>query len=248
MIVGRVAQLWRYPVKSMLGERVHSLRLTRNGFDGDRRYALRDPKSGRILSAKRESKLLQLRARSSDDGAWITFPSGEEVSVEDPAAETRVTDWLGRPVEIARPPSGRDRPQIESEEGTFLGRPGSFFDARSVHLVTTSTLRALGDLYPAGSFDVRRFRPNLFLETPPELSGLVEETWEGRDLAIGAEALVGVVGPTSRCVLTTHAQEELAIDRDILRTVRAKNEGNVGVYAIVISEGAVSVGDEVDLP
>lgn len=247
MIVGRVAQLWRYPVKSMLGERVHSLRLTRNGFEGDRRYALRDPASGRILSAKREARLLQLRAKAADGQVWIKFPSGGDLPIEHADAAKTLGEWLGREVEIARAPSGRDRAQIESEQGIFWSRPGSFFDARSVHLVTTSTLYALARMYPGGEFDVRRFRPNVFLETPRGLTGFVEQTWERRDLAIGAAALISVVGPTSRCVMTTHAQEELGVDRDILRTVRAQNEGNVGVYGIVIAEGLVSIGDDVVL-
>jgi MOSC domain-containing protein len=247
VIVGRVAQLWRYPVKSMLGERLHSLRLTRNGFEADRSYALRDSATGRILSAKRESRLLQLRAKESDGRVWIKFPSGDDVSVDDPDAESKLGEWLGRSVEIARAPSGRGRSQIESEEGMFWSRPGSFFDARSVHLITAATLAALSDLYPEGVFDARRFRPNLFLETPPHSTGFVEETWERRGLAIGSEAVVDVVGPCSRCVMTTHGQEDLEVDRDILRTVRAQNEGNVGVYGIVIAEGLVSVGDDVVL-
>ena len=130
---------------------------------------------------------------------------------------------------------------IEGDEGTFRGRAGSFFDSSVVHLVTTSTLERLGELHPAGRFDPRRFRPNLLLETPER--GFVEEDWVGRTLRIGG-ALIEITKPCSRCVITTHGQEDLPIDRNVLRTVREHNDEHVGVYGLVREEGTISRGDE----
>ena len=58
-LVGRVAELWRYPVKSMLGEQRRRLSVTESGILGDRAWALRDPATGRIASAKKHPRLLE---------------------------------------------------------------------------------------------------------------------------------------------------------------------------------------------
>jgi uncharacterized protein YcbX len=61
-VVGSVAELWRYPVKSMRGGTVSQLLITDRGSVGDRAWALRDPVNGRIASAKRFPQLLEFRA------------------------------------------------------------------------------------------------------------------------------------------------------------------------------------------
>jgi uncharacterized protein YcbX len=169
------------------------------------------------------------------------LPSGEELDVEESAAAAdRIGAWLGRKVELSRP-SGDARPMIDGENGVFRGRAGGFFDSSVVHIVTTSTLERLGELHPGGRFDPRRFRPNVVLETMED--GFVEESWVGASLRLGS-ASVEITKPCSRCVMTTHAQEDLPVDRDILRTVIEQNEEHVGVYGIVRQPGTLSIGDE----
>jgi uncharacterized protein len=244
MIAGRVIELWRYPVKSMMGERLRSALLTPNGVEGDRGFALRDTSTGRVLSAKKVSRLLGARGRVNGTGVTMTLPDGSDLDVADVEVSRRLGTWLGFDVELVRAPGGTERPLIEGETGPFRGRAGGFFDSSAVHIVTTSTLRTLSNWHPDGQFDPRRFRPNVVLETSEE--GLVEEGWVGRMLRLG-DADIEITKPCSRCVMTTHAMDELPVDRDILRTVIARNDEHVGVYGIVRRPGAVRIADEAQL-
>ncbi len=244
MIVGRVVALWRYPVKSMLGERLDRAWLGPQGIEGDRAWALRDAETGRVLSAKKVSRLLTARSRTAGRGVHIELPTGEALEAGDPATGKAIGAWLGRDVALVPADGGTERPVIEDEEGTFRGRAGGFFDSSVVHFVTTSTLDWLAELQPGGVFDARRFRPNVVLET--HVPGFVEEEWVGGSVRIGG-ALVEISKPCSRCVMTTHAQEDLPVDRQILRTVLEHNDEHVGVYGIVRESGTLSVGDEAHL-
>ena len=241
MIVGRVFQLWRYPVKSMLGERLERAWLGPDGIEGDRGWALRDLEIDRILSAKKVSRLLEARARTAGRDVHVELPSGETLDVAEAGTAEAIGAWLGREVELIRVPGGTERPLIEGDTRAFRGRAGAFFDSSVFHLVSTSTLERLGELHPGGRFDPRRFRPNAVLETLE--TGFVEEEWVGRALTIGG-ATIEITKPCERCVMTTHAQEDLPVDRDILRTVIARNDEKVGVYGIVRQAGTISVGDE----
>jgi uncharacterized protein YcbX len=107
--VGIVSALWRYPVKSMLGERVDSSAVTDRGLAGDRGYALRDAETGKIVSAKRPrywARMFELRARyaappeagSPLPTALVALPDGAELSTDDPGFESALSDFLGRKV------------------------------------------------------------------------------------------------------------------------------------------------------
>jgi len=241
VIVGRVIELWRYPVKSMLGERLERAWLGPDGVEGDRGWALRDTESGHVLSAKKVSRLLQARASTAGREVRVELPTGETIDVADPSAAAAIGAWLGRGIELVQPSGGSERPTVEGDTRVFRGRPGSFFDSSAFHIVSTSTLERLGEFHPGGRFDPRRFRPNVVLETPDE--GFAEEEWIGGSLRLGG-ALIEISKPCERCVMTTHAQEDLPVDRDILRTALKHNDENVGVYGIVREAGTISVGDE----
>jgi len=242
MIAGRVVALWRYPIKSFLGEPLDRAWLTEAGIEGDRGFALRDLESGHVMSAKRFSRLLELRARTLGRTIQITLPTGEELDTEDSDTSQRIGAWLGRAVELVLPGAGEDRPLMTDEDGSYRGRAGSFFDSSPFHVVTTSTLARLGELGPGLHFDPRRFRPNVVLETMEP--GFVEEEWIGRTLKLGA-AEVEITKPCSRCVMTTHAQDDLPVERDVLRVVNRSNDEHVGVYGLVRVPGGVSIGDDV---
>jgi len=93
----------------------------------------------------------------------------------------------------------------------------TFFDLGPVHILTTSTINQLRELYPQGRFEVRRFRPNIVVETPGE-TGFVENAWLSHTAAIGHEVLLRVFNPCPRCVMTTLPQADLPQDHGILRT------------------------------
>jgi uncharacterized protein YcbX len=143
-------------------------------------------------------------------------------------------------------------PDIEGLEHrdtvTDFGLPeGTFFDCAVVHLLTTATLDRLRVLYPQGRFEVRRFRPNIVIETADDERDFVENSWVGRILAIGDAVRLSITGPCPRCVMTTLPQGDLPKDTGILRAAAQHNKANVGVYASVLQGGKVRRGESVRL-
>jgi hypothetical protein len=92
---------------------------------------------------------------------------------------------------------------------------------------------------------VRRFRPNIVVQSPPGEKGFVENAWIGHTLAIGDEVRLSITGPCGRCVMTTLAQGDLPKDPQILRTAAKHNQVQVGVYAAVAQGGVIRRGDSV---
>jgi uncharacterized protein len=260
--LGRVQAIWRYPVKSFRGEQIDAAEVTATGLAGDRAYALRDRTTGRVMSGKRFARLFECGAtypNGPDAPPEITLADGRRVALEH--ATAALCAWLGRDVEIVRatPDSmvqyeiaiqtvdeieaGVD--QLAIDAGDFPCPPGSFFDAAPLHVITDGTLAALRAAYPAGNFDVRRFRPNVLVATGG--SEYVEDGWSGHTLAIGGELRASVLMGTIRCVMTTLPQQDLPRDPRILRTVAQNAAGNAGVYATVALRGTIRVGDPVTL-
>ena len=131
---------------------------------------------------------------------------------------------------------------------TDFGLPeGTFFDCAVVHVLTTATIDRLHELYPQGRFEVRRFRPNVVVETAEGVKDFVENGWIGRTLALGSEVRLNITGPCSRCVMTTLPQGDLPKDPGILRAAAQYNRVNVGVYAAVLRGGTIHRGDPVTL-
>jgi uncharacterized protein YcbX len=122
---------------------------------------------------------------------------------------------------------------------------GTFFDCATVHLLTTATLDRLRELYPPGRFEVRRFRPNIVVQTGSGVSDFVEHAWIGHTLTIGDEVRLAITGPCPRCVMTTLPQADLPSDPGILRTAAKHNQVNVGVYATVLAGGTIRQGDPI---
>jgi uncharacterized protein YcbX len=259
LTVGLVAELWRYPVKSMLGERIEAAEVTARGLAGDRAYALLDVASGRVVSAKiprHWRRMFELRAsyegEPSPEGlspALVTFPDGSSMETGQEELAGRLSSELGRAVEaISEAPEGaryRSLPltQTEGDETEFPLING-FFDTMPLHLLATGTLQHLGSLYPEGRFEVERFRPNVLIETPPGVSGFVDNGWIGKTVAIG-DARLRVMAPMIRCVMTTLPQGGLPGDPGILKTAGQHNNANVGVCVMVVEGGVVRVGDSV---
>jgi uncharacterized protein YcbX len=174
------------------------------------------------------------------------LPDGSTFSADASEAVDALSSWLGRDVRIVRAAGDSNRPDIEGEEGeVFRGEPGGLHDDSPIHLVTTSTLAYLASLYPSGSFDPRRFRPNVVVDTG-DADGPVEQSWVGRDIRIG-EAVLVVTKPCHRCVITTLRQAELSHDPGILRTVNQLADRETGVYVLARTETTVSVGDDVSV-
>lgn len=128
----------------------------------------------------------------------------------------------------------------------FVVLPGTFFLVTPFHLLTTATLAWLQALNPRSDWDVRRFRPNLVIDTGQGASGLIEQDWIGRQLVIGS-AVLDCPGTTPRCGAITRAQRALPVDPAALRTVVKHADQNVGIYGSPRQAGELRVGDAVYL-
>jgi uncharacterized protein YcbX len=127
----------------------------------------------------------------------------------------------------------------------FESLPGTYFDAFPILLMTVASLAHLQEVADTQQFDVRRFRPNLLLDTTSQ-SPFPERDWVGKRLSIGgAELEVTLECP--RCSMTTHPFDILPRDPGIMRTLVNQANGNLGVYANVVSPGMVSAGDAVTI-
>ncbi len=136
--------------------------------------------------------------------------------------------------------------QLPPEVLEFTSPLGTYFDAFPIHVLTTSSLKAMARFNTSAAWDVRRFRPNFLIETEAGLEGLVEAGWSGRSLRIGNVELKCEI-PTVRCGMTTHAQDNLPKDPSVLRSIVKDAEQNLGVYATVVATGRVTVGKKVEL-
>ncbi|MEX1081703.1 MAG: MOSC domain-containing protein [Halofilum sp. (in: g-proteobacteria)] len=227
-----VDRVWRYPVKSMLGQRAGSIDVARHGVVGDRRYAVREP-SGCLGSGKNAGGfrkidgLFRFRARYAGQGARLTLPDGSEMAADDPRIDERLSTLLGWPVTLER-----------ADDGSHL-------DDSPVHLLTTASLAWLSRELPDVAADERRFRPNILLAA--DGSEPLEQDWVGRRLYVGADLVLEITAPTERCGMVSLAQDELPRDARVLRHIRNRADLMFGVYAAVIQPGVARVGDSVAL-
>jgi hypothetical protein len=289
--VGNIRELWRFPVKSMLGETVETADLSPAGVAGDRAYAIRDRQTGKVASAKHPkvwpnmfacsaSYLEEPRAGEQAPPIRIELGDGSSVQSDDPDSDAILSRFFGRDVELARAanngytidqyhpdeqdydPEGHRDEVVEVQLGAgFFNERGlpsavpedSFFDLFPLSVLTTSTLDRLSTLEPESTWDVRRFRMNVIVETPSE--GFVENDWVGRKLVIGDQVHLNVALPDPRCCMPSLAQEELPRDPRILKALAQHNRIDVagllfpcaGVYAVAEGAGAVARSDGVSV-
>jgi uncharacterized protein len=275
---GSVVSLWRYPIKSMMGEELNASFVGRRGLLGDRARALVDATDGKVASAKNPRKwpaLFEFRAAYASPPevgkelppARITLPQGDYVLSGEADVNGRLSEALGRQVEIREQEPEEEHVVETTRPNPWMGTleeywpdieglayrdtvtdeampEGTFFDLATVHVLTTATLDQLRALYPAGCFEVRRFRPNIVVQPANGQTGFVENDWIERELQVG-EARLRVTRPCPRCVMTTLPQGDLPKDPGILRAAAQHNAVAVGVYAAVVKPGHVRRGDAV---
>jgi uncharacterized protein YcbX len=268
---GRVAELWRYPVKSMLGERRSQMPITQRGALGDRAWALREIATGRIASAKRFPRLLALHAWYEVDPTFaaagrilIGLPDGGTICPDDSQASAIISDFLQHSVRLENQPAGDEKTGIdrttvfgdvpvsqmkpewtpESMPDYFQLMTGTFFEIGAVYLLASGSVDHLSKLQGGtAQIDRRRFRPNIYIESPAGCGGFVEDSWLGGALDIGGTVRVENFQPTVWCVTSTLAQQDLPRDLSILRTTAQHHRGCLGVYATVTRPGLLQVGD-----
>jgi uncharacterized protein len=245
----RIAELWRYPVKSMAGEQLTEAKLGPLGLPGDRRFALRDLESGKIISAKQPrlaTALLGCSARyvdepgaaeQNDHGVVAVTVGGREYDTSEPGPlNEALTQLLGRAVRIEAATTKDEVyesywPEIDglalSNVTTDLPiamstNKGTFNDLAALHLVATSSVDHLCTLLPGSVITNRRFRPNILVSNTPT-SGFVENDWAMKSATIADTGIsFGLASP--RCVMTTVAQADLPRDPAVLQTLARENK------------------------
>jgi uncharacterized protein YcbX len=249
----QVVGLWRYPVKSMQGEALDAALLGASGIAGDRRYGIRVEESGRILSAKREGRLLLARAATTDS-VRISLPTGETLDGPGPATDRALSSWLGRSVRLVEanneevPTFERQADDLDdaSASAAWPGCAGSFVDSKPLHVLTTATLRAMALQRPDLDWSVARFRPNLLVD----VAGLdrVEDAWVGRHGSVG-EVRLEIIKRCERCVMVTRPQPG-GPDRQlgVLTHLARVADSSLGVLARVTRPGTVALRSDLSLP
>jgi uncharacterized protein YcbX len=266
ILVGEVASLWRYPVKSMLGEKLDEVDVVAKGFLGDRAFALWDRETERIASAKNPKKWAKLlgfqagfvsspKPQVSLPSVKFALPDGSTATSDSIDINNILSQAVGRDVQLLTsapetPSLDQYWPDIEGalnrEVITQLFMPsGTFFDSCPIHAITTTTLAQLKKIYPEGAFESCRFRPNILIEPKDSESAFIEDGWVGSKMFIGDEVCLSIDTSCPRCVVTTIAQLGLPTDLNILRTTTKHNKTIAGIRNSVIHEGIIRCGDQI---
>ncbi len=226
---GRVAALWRYPVKSMGAEPLAEIEVSWHGFAGDRRWAF--VRSGiersgfpwmTIRERSNMGRYLPSFAdpsRPDDSRTVVRTPGGDELDVVDPALAAE----LGEGVRV-----------IKQDRGVF--------DAMPLSLISTQSIAALGGLV-GSELDPLRFRPNLLIDASEPFE---EEAWVGRVLRVGGMRM-RVDQQDERCVITTVDPVTSERNPAVLRAIAQQRDACIGVYGSTVTPGVVAVGDPVVL-
>ena len=236
--IGHVEAIFRYPVKSMGGERLEVATLGWHGLDGDRRLAFRrlDDRSGfPWLTASNLPDLLLFAPHRREEGAQgdlpthIRTPDGEEMPVFGAELATEVGRRCGAPVQMMQVSHG-------------------IFDEASISVIAFDTVREIGRL--AGrSADVRRFRPNVvvrLLRPAP----FQEDEWVGGVLSFGEgddAPAITVTMRDVRCSMVNLDPDSASPAPEVLKAVVRANQNNAGVYGTVTRIGRLAVGQTIRL-
>lgn len=139
-----------------------------------------------------------------------------------------------------------DLDNLPEEAQTFVSQLGSFFLVSSFHIITTASVNHLRKLNSSADWNMERFRPNLVIETLPELEGLIEQEWLSLSIKFG-DVTIKNTEAAPRCGAVVRKQQSFEQDTSILRTIVAEADQNLGIYGDIVASGTASVGDSVYL-
>jgi len=238
MEIGHVEAIFRYPVKSMGGERLEAARLGWHGLEGDRRLAFRriDDRSGLPwLTASKLPDLLLFAPHRREDGTQgelpthVRTPDGGELPVFGEDLATEVGRRHGAPVQMMQLRHG-------------------IFDEASISVIASDTVGEIGRL--AGrSPDVRRFRPNVVVRSLRSVP-FQEDEWVGGVLSFGEEDDAPAVSVTMRdlrCSMVNIDPDSASLAPEMMKAVVRANQNTAGIYGTVTRIGRLAVGQTIFL-
>ncbi|MEP6732377.1 MAG: MOSC domain-containing protein [bacterium] len=236
--IGKVEAIFRYPVKSMAGERLEAANVGWDGIDGDRRLALRRTQVRSNFPWLSASKLpdLILFTPVRDEGdvgggipTHVRTPDGETMEVFGDALAAEIERRHGAPVEMMHLRNG-------------------VFDAACISVIATDTIEEIGRL-AAIDADVRRFRPNILVRLLRP-NPFEEDTWVGGVLSFGDESdgpRVSVTMRDERCSMVNFDPDSARTAPEMLKSIVRRNQMNAGIYATVIRTGRLAIGQTIYL-
>ncbi len=228
----QLAEIRRFPVKSMLGEAVSASDIGERGLAGDRLWAVRDA-DGKFGSGKNTRRfrrmpgLFRFRAYTAEPAPVVEMPDGRRFAANDATGHGAVSEILGRTVTLT--------PEASVPH----------HDEGPVSLLTTASLRALSQLSAGepggGGVNPVRFRANLLIDDAGD--GFPEDNWPGRRLRVGDAVVLRIMRPLTRCVMVDMPQDGAVERNDLLKTLAEHHEMTFGVVAAVERPGRVAAGD-----
>jgi len=237
MRIGTVAQLYRYPVKSMQDQALSSTPIGLQGVPGDRRYAfVQAEKRGAFpwLTGREIAKLLLYRPEyvqpydgtGREPALRVHTPAGTEFDIAGAGLRAELEQALGAPLFLLRDHRGS-------------------YDTAQLSLFSLGLADELSARHQM-PIDPRRFRANLYVR-PDGVGSLPERDWPGRTFTIGAELRLAVTEPDQRCMMIALDPETAQRDPALHQLVVNEYGNRAGVYAVVLRPGTVTVGDAVEL-
>jgi len=257
-IIGKVDSLWRYPVKSMLGEELDEAFAGFPGIYGDRVFAFRSSANHKgfpYLTARDQRRLLQYRPRfrfpdkaarpvnlieaesknanplSADLADFVVdveTPDGETLAIEDPALIELLRVDIDQKHEVTL---------MQSQRAMTDCRPVSIFSLQSAQQLAEET---------GAPVDKRRFRANVYVDLATS-KGFAENELVGRSIRIGLKAVITILERDPRCVIITLDPDTGEQAPAILKKVARAHDGTAGVYGAVLVEGMLRKGDPIEL-
>ena len=231
--IGTLAAIWRYPVKSMAGERLSSTDVTLQGIAADRRYAYvqtasRSPfpwLTGREMPAMLRYQP-QWRDGSGDPSLWVCTPSGESLEIGSDALRDELAQASGREIHL------------------HANHRGSY-DAAAITFMANATVEGIAQASGTPP-EPGRFRMNFYVATA-DTTPFQENAWVGKSLRVGETVRVALTERDQRCVMVTVAPHGGEPVPRVLRAIAQGNEACAGVYGSVLVAGRVREGDAVVL-
>ena len=220
--LARIAQIWRYPVKSMHGEQLSAASLTPHGVADDRLYAFESdgaPPGMLRVTGRERRELLRYHAHVTPAGVQVLTPAGETLPVDSPALLAGLTGFT--PTRLTRKPV----PQT---------------DCRPLSLISLQTVDRLSAELGA-EVDPRRFRANLYLDLAA--GPFAEDALVGQTLAIGPTAVIRILERDPRCRFITLDPDTTEPDPAIMQLLHRFYGSRAGVYASVLRPGGITTGD-----
>ncbi|MEO7478145.1 MAG: MOSC N-terminal beta barrel domain-containing protein [Lysobacteraceae bacterium] len=231
-LVGRIAGLWRYPVKSMGSEALTEVDVSWHGFAGDRRWAF-------VQNRLTHSGFPWLTLRERNDMSHY-HPSFVEPTRPD-KSPTLVRTPSGEVLDVADPSLAAE---LSPDGVRVIRQDRGIFDTLPLSLITTQTIAKLGETVGA-TLDVQRFRPNILVESVDALP-FAEDGWMGCVLLIGSMRM-RVDKRDGRCIVITIDPVTIERNPEILRTVARDRQGCLGVYGSTVEPGHIALNDPVHI-